>query len=435
VGIRSPRPLLCVTTRLLSVEHGDKRITGRPTATGRWERLFAARTRAGVGEGLAAILSLSDAGDVISFAGGFPDPETFPGEVLADIVLELIASGDASALQYGPTEGLPGFRDFLAGMLHAREGRRPDGAELVVTSGAVEALELLGKACLERGDTVLVEGPTYLGAIMSFRSFEADVRAIPIDGDGLRVEALQGFLSIGGHPKLLYTIPDHQNPAGVSLSLERRIALVEIARRYGLLVVEDVAYREMGFGPERPDSLWTLAPETVVQVGTFSKTFFPGVRLGWAVGPPEVVAELVRAKQVTDQCAGALGQRLLEEYGRRGMLEPQNERARALYERRCRLLLDALGEEMPAGVSWTVPHGGFFTWVTLPAGVSAAVLAERAMQQRVAFVPGPPFFPDAQGQSNLRLAFSRIRDADILEGTRRLAALIRSETRRGPGPG
>lgn len=388
--------------------------------------MFAARTRAGVGEGLASILSLSGARDVISFAGGFPDPETFPGEALADIVRELIASGDPSAFQYGPTEGLPGFRDFLSGMLHAREGRRPESAELVVTSGGVEALELLGKACLDRGDTVLVEGPTYLGAIMSFRSFETDVRAIPIDGDGLRVDLLQRFLSTEGHPKLLYTIPDHQNPAGVSLSIERRTALVEIARRYGLLLVEDVAYREMGFGPERPDSLWALAPETVVQIGTFSKTFFPGVRLGWAVGPSEVVAELVRAKQVTDQCAGALGQRLLEEYGRRGLLEPQNERARALYARRCGSLLGALEEEMPADVSWTMPRGGFFTWLTLPEGVSAVALAARAMEQRVAFVPGPPFFPDPQGANNLRLAFSRIRDEDIREGTRRLAALIRT---------
>ena len=401
-------------------------MAGQGAATQQWGRLLAARTRAGVGEGLASILSLSGASDVISFAGGFPDPETFPGEALTDIMQELVASGDPTAFQYGPTEGLPGFRDFLSEMLRGREGRRPDEPDLLVTSGGVEALELLGKACLDRGDTVLVEGPTYLGAIMSFRSFETEVRAIPIDGQGLRVDLLEDFLSDGPRPKLLYTIPDHQNPAGVSMSIERRTALVEIARRYGLLLVEDVAYREMGSGPERPESLWALAPETVVQIGTFSKTFFPGVRLGWAVGPPELVAELVRAKQVTDQCAGALGQRLLEEYGRRGLLEPQNERARALYARRCRLLLEALTDEMPAEVSWTVPRGGFFTWLTLPKGVNAVALAERAMERRVAFVPGRPFFPDAQGQSNLRLAFSRIRDDDILEGTRRLAALIRS---------
>ncbi len=400
-------------------------MTSDGTATAEWGRILASRTGAGVGEGLASILSLSGAGDVISFSGGFPDPATFPGEVLADIVRELVLSGDASAFQYGPTEGLPGPRDFIAGRLQDREGRRPEDRELVITSGAIEALELLGKACLDRADVVLVEAPTYLGAIMAFRSFETDVRAVPIDDDGLRVDLLEQALSVGERPKLLYTIPDHQNPAGVSLSMERRLALVDMARRYGLLLIEDVAYREMGFGSERPDSLWALAPDSVVQVGTFSKTFFPGVRLGWAVGPPQVVTELVRAKQVTDQCAGALGQRLLEEYGRRGLLEAQNERARALYGARCRLLLDALENEMPAGVAWTRPGGGFFTWLTLPEGVSAVALAERAMEQRVAFVPGPPFFPDGQGDSNLRLAFSRIREDDIVEGARRLGVMIR----------
>jgi 2-aminoadipate transaminase len=401
-------------------------MSGHASTTAPWERVLAARTSAGVGEGLASILALSGRTDVISFSGGFPDPTTFPGEVLADILGELVRSGDPSAFQYGPTEGLPGPRDFIAQRLHDLEGRRPEAGELIVTSGGIEALELLGKACLDRSDVVLVEGPTYLGAIMAFRSFETEVRAIPIDDEGLRVDLLEAMLSRDGRPKLLYTIPDHQNPAGVSLPMERRVALVDVARRHGLLVVEDVAYRELGFDLERPDSLWALAPDQVVQVGTFSKTFFPGVRLGWAAGPREVVAELVRAKQVTDQCAGALGQRLLEEYGRRGLLEPQNERARTLYARRCGLLLDALEREMPSGVTWTRPRGGFFTWLTLPDGVSAVALAERAMEQRVAFVPGPPFFPDGTGDRHLRLAFSRIRDEDIPDGARRLGTLIRA---------
>jgi 2-aminoadipate transaminase len=401
-------------------------MTGHASTAARWDRILAARTSAGVGEGLASILALSGRSDVISFSGGFPDPATFPGEVLADILRELVDAGDPSAFQYGPTEGLPGLRDFIAQRLHHLDGRRPEAAELIVTSGGIEALELLGKACLDRSDVVLVEGPTFLGAIMAFRSFETEVRAIPIDDEGLRVDLLEAILSRGGRPKLLYTIPDHQNPAGVSLSMERRVALVEVARRHGLLVVEDVAYRELGFGPGRPDSLWALAPDQVVQVGTFSKTFFPGVRLGWAAGPHEVVAELVRAKQVTDQCAGALGQRLLEEYGRRGLLEPQNERARTLYAQRCGLLLDALEREMPSGVTWTRPRGGFFTWLTLPSGVSGVALAERAMEGRVAFVPGPPFYPDGAGDRHLRLAFSRIRDEDVPDGARRLGVLIRA---------
>jgi 2-aminoadipate transaminase len=275
-----------------------------------WEALFAQRTRIGHGDALAAVLALANARDVISFAGGFPDPATVPIARLQELFAEL----DPTAFQYAPTAGLPGVRDFLA----ARLDPRPDEHGLLVTSGSIEALELCGKAFVDRGDTVVVEGPTYMGAIMSFQSFEADVVAVPLDEDGLEVDELERLLAGGLRPKLLYTIPDFQNPAGVTLAAERRPALVELAHRYGFLVVEDVAYRDLGWQVEQPPTLWSLGPDVVVQAGTFSKIFFPGVRLGWAAGPPEIVAKLAWAKQLTDQCAGALGQRLLEEHGRRG---------------------------------------------------------------------------------------------------------------------
>jgi 2-aminoadipate transaminase len=294
----------------------------------------------------------------------------------------------------------------------------------MITSGAIEALELLGKSFLDPGDLVFVEGPTYLGAIMAFRSFQANVVAVPMDDNGLVVEGLERALARHGRPKLLYTIPDHQNPAGVSLSSDRRGALVEIVRRHGFLMVEDVAYRELGFTDDRPTSLWTLGPDVVVQVGTFSKTFFPGVRLGWAAGPAEVVAQMVLAKQNTDQCAGALGQRLLEEYGRGGGLEEQAARARELYGRRCTLLLAALDASMPHGVRWTRPRGGFFSWVTLPRSIDTVELAEAALDRKVAFVPGAPFYPDGRGRNTLRLAFSKVDDNVIAEGIERLAEVI-----------
>ncbi|HET8528777.1 MAG TPA: PLP-dependent aminotransferase family protein, partial [Gaiellaceae bacterium] len=265
---------------------------------------FAERTRAGAGDGIAAILGLLARPGLVSFAGGFPDPHTFPAAQVAELAREL----DPTAYQYAPTQGLEGTRDVLAGRLD----RRPADDELLVTSGGIEALELVAKSFLDRGDDVVVEAPTYLGAIMAFRSFEANVHAVPVDADGLDVDALAALLGAGLRPKLLYTIPDHQNPAGVTLAAGRRSALVELARRYGVLVVEDVAYRELGFDGTAPPSLWSLAPDTVVQAGTTSKTFFPGVRLGWAAGPAEVVAQLVSAKQNTDQCSGALGQRLFE---------------------------------------------------------------------------------------------------------------------------
>ena len=378
---------------------------------------FAERTRAGAGDGIAAILGLLGNPDLISFAGGFPDPRTFPRERVAELVREV----DAGAFQYAPTQGLAGTRDAIAGRL-ARE-RRPDEGELMITSGGIEALELVSKSFLDRGDSVVVEAPTYLGAIMAFRSFEAEVHAVPIDGDGLDVDALASLLERGVRPKLLYTIPEHQNPGGVTLAVERRAALVELARRYGFLIVEDVAYRELTFDGAPPESLWSIAPDVVVQAGTTSKTFFPGVRLGWAVGPPEVAAQLVAAKQNTDQCAGALGQRLFEEYARRGWIDEQLARSRELYRRRCALLLAALERHMPGGASWTRPRGGFFSWLTLP-GVDAAELARRAVERGVAIVPGGSFFPDDRGTDCVRLSFSKVDDERIDEGIGRVASLL-----------
>jgi 2-aminoadipate transaminase len=377
-----------------------------------WE--FAERTRAGAGDGIAAILGLLGNPDLISFAGGFPDPRTFPAERVAAVIGEL----DASAFQYAPTQGLAGTRDAIASRLE----RRPDDAELLVTSGGIEALELVSKSFLDRGDAVVVEAPTYLGAIMAFRSFEAEVHSVPLDADGLDVESLASLLESGLRPKLLYTIPDYQNPAGVTLSAERRTALVELARRYGFLMVEDVAYRELGFDGSALPSLWSLAPDVVVQAGTTSKTFFPGVRLGWAVGPAEVVAQLVSAKQNTDQCSGALGQRLYEEYVRRGWIEEQLRASRALYAQKWTLLRDALERFMPASVEWTTPRGGFFTWLTLP--VDATEVARRAADKNVGVVPGALFYADGSGADKLRLSFSMVDESQIATGIELLASVV-----------
>ena len=218
----------------------------------------------------------------------------------------------------------------------------------------------------------MVEAPTYLGAIMAFRGYEADLRGVPMDDDGMRVDVLADLLATGLRPKVLYTIPDHQNPTGLSMAADRRAELVDLARRYHFLILEDVAYRELGFEDTAPPSLWSQAPDVVVQAGTFSKTFFPGVRLGWAAGPSEIITQLVTAKQNSDQCSGALGQRMLEEYGRGGHLARQLVQSRALYARRAALMNEALLAHMPDGTTWTSPRGGFFTWVTAPDGVELA---------------------------------------------------------------
>lgn len=390
-------------------------------ATIDWGTTFAHRADGAVGDEIAKIMALSGATDLISLSGGFPDPATFPGAELAEIFAAV--AGEPRALQYAPTLGLPGFREWLADRLERLEGSRPLPDELLVTSGGIEGLELLSKSLLDPGDVVLVEAPSYLGAIMAFRSFEAEVLAVPMDENGLDVEALADLVE-RRPAKLLYTIPDYQNPAGVTLAPERRSAVVDLARRHGLLVVEDVAYRELGFGDQRHPSLWSLAPDVVAQLGTFSKTFTPGFRMGWVAAPAAVVARLVTAKQNTDQCTGALGQRLLEEYGRAGHLDRQVQRSRELYRRRCGLLMEALETFLPPGCRWTRPDGGFFSWVTVSEQLDLVALYDRALAAGVAYVPGPPFYPDGRGRSEMRLSFSRVDDEDIPEGVRRLGALF-----------
>lgn len=389
----------------------------------RWEALAAGRTRADVGDGIASVLALLGRADVISFAGGFPDPETFPRERVAALLQEFAAAGESAAFQYAPTRGLAGALDVLADRLERQQGSRPADDELLITSGGIEALELIAKSFVDPGDVVVVEAPTYLGSIQSFRSFEAVLVPVTLEENGLDVAELEQRLADGLRPKLLYTIPDHQNPSGVSLAADRRSTLVELARSYGFLVVEDVAYRELGFEGESLPSLWTLGPDIVVQVGTTSKTLFPGVRLGWAAGPAGVVDRLVAAKQVTDQCAGALGQRLFEEAERRGWIDEQLVRSRALYRRKCERLLAALKRSMPESARWTTPRGGFFSWLTLP-GVHAVDLARRAVEQGVAVVPGMLFFPDGRGTDSLRLSYSLVDEDKIDDGIARLGSIL-----------
>jgi 2-aminoadipate transaminase len=392
--------------------------------TPQWESLFASRTRADVGDGIAQVLAFLGVPGLISFAGGFPDPLTFPRERAAALLQEFASAGEVSAFQYAPTRGLAGPLDALATRIESLQGKRPDEDELLITSGAIEALELVGKTFLDRGDTVVVEAPTYLGAIMAFRGFESEIVAVPLDEGGLRVEELEHLLSDGLRPKLLYTIPDHQNPAGVTLVAERRTLLVDLARRYRFAIVEDVAYRELGFGNDAPPTLWSLAPDVVVQAGTTSKTFFPGLRLGWAIAPREISQRLASAKQNTDQCAGALGQRLFEEYVRRGWIEEQLAASRMLYRGKCDETLAALARHLPDGARWTTPRGGFFSWLTLPAGVDSTELSARAAAQGVGVVPGTLFFADGRGSGSVRLSFSMVDESQIDEGVERLASLM-----------
>jgi 2-aminoadipate transaminase len=329
-------------------------------------------------------------------------------------------------LQYSATEGIAGVRDYITARLGALQGGSPGAGELMVTSGGIDCLELVAKSYLDAGDAVVVEAPTYLGAIMAFRGYEADVRGVPVDEDGLRTDVLADQLAAGLRPKILYTIPDFQNPTGLTMSAPRRAELVELARRYGFLIIEDVAYRDLHFGQAPPDSLWSMAPDVVLQAGTFSKIFCPGVRLGWAAGPAEIISRLVVAKQNSDQCSGALGQRMLEEYGRGGHMDRQIVDSRALYARRAALMDQALTAHMPEGTTWTTPAGGFYIWVTAPDGVDTVALSAAARARKVAYVPGRPFYPGDDGAAQIRLAYSRVADELIDEGIRRIGDVLRT---------
>jgi 2-aminoadipate transaminase len=401
-------------------------MTAEPLAERDWDAALARRTHPLGGGEITAILALAGATDIITFSGGFPDPATFNSEVLSGIAADLISQDAAVALQYSATEGLAGTREYVTARLAALEGRAPAAGELLITSGGIDCLELLAKSYVDPGDVVMAEEPTYLGAIMAFRGYEADVRGVPVDAEGLRTDVLADLLAGGLRPKILYTIPDFQNPTGLSMSGPRRQELVDLARRYGFLICEDVAYRELGFGAAAGPSLWSLAPDVVLQAGTFSKIFSPGFRMGWAAGPAQVITRLTVAKQNSDQCAGALGQRMFEEYGRGGHLDRQITAARALYARRAELTTAALAAHLPEGSSWTTPQGGFYVWLTLPGGVDAVALSAAARELKVAYVPGRPFYIGDGGTSQIRLSYSRVADDLIDEGIARIAAVART---------
>lgn len=388
-----------------------------------WTSRLAQRT-VGKDGSITAILALANAQGLVNFSGGFPAPEVFPSDALATIAADLIRDDPAVALQYAASEGIASTREAIADHLFEIDGHRPAPGELMVTSGGIDAVTLIARSMLDPGDVVAVEEPSYVGAVTGFTGQDAAVRGLPIDEHGLVVEGVAELVERGETPKVLYTIPEYQNPTGRTMSLERRHALVELCREHRILLAEDVAYRELGFTDERLPSLLSLAPDTVVQLGTFSKTFFPGVRLGWAAGPVEVVEQLAVAKQNSDQCAGAFGQRMVEEYLRRGHFGPQVKVERDFYRQRGAAMHAALSDQMPDSVTWTEPHGGFFCWLRVP-GVDTVRLAAAARDAGVAFVPGVAFFTRQDQHEYLRLSYSRVTPEDIESGIAVLGELVR----------
>ena len=362
--------------------------------------------------------------NVISFAGGVPSPETFPADALAEIAARVIRERRAVALQYGPTRGLPRLCDFVA-TLSAERGIGATAADVMLTTGSQQGLDLIAHTLLDPGDVVLVELPTYIGGTSSFYARSAKVFGVAQDADGIVPEALAAAAE-RHRPKLLYTIPNFQNPSGRLLTQVRRDAILDIAERYDFLIIEDDPYGELVY-VENADTTPIKSRDPrgrVLYLGTFSKIVAPGVRCGWMIAPKTLLEKLEIAKQAADLCSGMLDQAVVDEFCAAGSLPAQIARVRSFYRDRRGVMLDALQKHFSERATWTPANGGLFTFVTLHDDIDVATLVTKAVSSGVAYVPGSPFFVDGSGRNSMRLTFAKEPDARIREGIARLAAVF-----------
>jgi len=385
--------------------------------------MLAARMRRVTASAIMELIKTTAGGEYLSFASGLPDPALFPVDLLRELADEVLTRDGRAALQYGPAEGHPPLREFVADLLRGR-GLPATPEQVLITSGSQQGLDLVARALLDPGDAVVLESPSYLAAIQAFDAAEARCRAVRTDEAGLVTADLPEALA--GGPKLLYTLPNFQNPTGRTLSAERRGELAGLAVRAGTAVLEDDAYHDLRYEGEALPPVCALAENPAAfYLGTFSKVIAPGLRVGYVHGPPALIERLAQLKQVTDLHTGSLTQRLAHAFCRRGALAPAIARLRAAYRARRDALLEALETHLAGRCEWTRPQGGMFVWVTLPDGWDAEVLLRRAMTRGLVFVPGAGFHPDGGGRNTLRLTFVSLDEARLREGVARLAALIR----------
>ena len=387
------------------------------------------------------LLRVTQQSEVISFAGGLPAGDLFPTERVQEACRSVLENAAALALQYGETEGYRPLREMIARHI-VRYGIKASAENILITTGSQQALDLIGKLLINPGDRVLVEAPTYLGALQAFSMYGPEFLSVPTDEDGLRINLLEGPLRSG--PKFLYVLPNFQNPGGTTLSGYRRRALVQLAERFRVPIVEDDPYGQLRYEGEHLSPLVVLDRVTlpreedfklgnVIYLSTFSKTLSPGLRLGWVVAPPDVIAKLAQMKQGADLHTSTFTQMLAYEVAREGFLDEHVKKLRVAYRQRRDVMLDALASEMPPGVTWTRPKGGLFLWVTLPEGMEASELFREALDRKVAFVPGECFFapdwPGSEAKRHLRLNFSNAKPERIREGVRRLSLAVKAQIR------
>ena len=373
------------------------------------------------------LLKLTEDASIISFAGGLPAPELFPTEELQAVCVKVLQEEGGSALQYSATEGYKPLRKKIAERM-TRQGMKVAADDVLITSGSQQGLEFSGRIFLNEGDIVICESPSYLGALNAFNVYRPKFVEITMDDDGMIIDDLEKALEENHEKtKFIYVIPEFQNPTGRTMSLERRKRLIELAYKYDIPIVEDNPYGELRFEGEVIPSIKSLDTKgLVIHLGTFSKIFCPGYRLGWVVANPEILSKYITVKQGADLQSSTISQREVNRYMEMYSLDEHVEKIKALYRKRKNLMVQTMKEEFPKTVTFTNPQGGLFTWLDLPEGVDAAEVFKLAIAQKVAFVPGEPFYPNGGHANHARLNFSSMPEDKIVEGIKRLGKVLKN---------
>ena len=402
----------------------------QPQRTDRYVGQYAERAVGMVASEIRALFAVAARPEIVSLAGGSPCVAALPLDVLGEMIGQLVANHGATALQYCTAQGDAGLRERICEVM-SLEGIRAHPDDVVVTVGSQQALDLITRIFIDPGDVILAEAPSYVGALGSFAAYQADVVHVAMDEHGLIPEALEQAIArvtaSGRRIKFLYTVPNHHNPAGVTLSAERRPRILQICQSAGVLILEDNPYGLLGFDGEPLRALRADDAEGVVYLGTFSKTFASGVRVGWAAAPPAIRDKLILAAESAVLCHPMFSQLAVREYFETQPWQEQIKDFRELYRRRRDAMLESLDAQMPDGCHWTIPAGGFYVWLQLPDGVHSKAMLPRAVSSRVAYVPGTGFYADGGGSDHLRLSYCFPEPDRIREGVRRLASVIEAE--------
>ncbi|ADK15187.1 MULTISPECIES: PLP-dependent aminotransferase family protein [Clostridium] len=371
------------------------------------------------------LLKLTEMPEVISFAGGLPAPELFPVDGMKKVTQEVLEKDGQVALQYSTTEGFKPLRDIIAKQRMSREGVDVTGDDIIVTSGSQEGIEFSAKIFVNEGDTIICESPSYLGAIGAFKAYRPNFTEIEMDEHGIIIEKLEEELKKNKKVKMIYTIPDFQNPTGITMSDDRRKRIAELAKEYQVPVIEDNPYGELIFEGTTHPSIKSFDKDGwVIYLGTFSKTFCPGLRLGWICAAPEILEKYIIIKQGVDLQCSTLDQRAAALFMQKYDLNEHVEEIKKVYGKRRKLMLESMDKYFPKEVKHTNPYGGLFTWVYLKEGLDSAEILKEALKENVAYVPGGPFFPNGGHKNHFRLNYSCMSEDKIVEGIKRLGKVL-----------